>query len=74
MPEYRFSVIKGKDDWNNGRYELAETITWTLGTEVGPLNFNNEPTRAVIDLEASSTYTFTLVNKPTGMYLTTTKN
>ena len=74
MPEYRFSVIKGNNDWNNGRYELAETITWTLGTEVGPLNFNNEPKRAVIDLEASSTYTFTLVNKPTGMYLTTTKN
>ena len=75
VPKYRFSVIKEKGDWNNGRYELANTITWTLGTEVGPLNFNNEPqTRAEIDLEASSTYTFTFVNKPTGMYLTTTKN
>lgn len=75
VPKYRFSVIKGNGDWNNGRYELANTITWTLGTEVGPLNFNNEPqTRAEIDLEASSTYTFTFVNKPTGMYLTTTKN
>ena len=75
VPKYRFSVIKAKDDWDNGRYELANTITWTLGTEVGPLNFNNEPqTRAEIDLEASSTYTFTFVNKPTGMYLTTTKN
>ena len=75
VPKYRFSVIKAKDDWDNCRYELANTITWTLGTEVGPLNFNNEPqTRAEIDLEASSTYTFTLVNKPTGMYLTTTKN
>ena len=74
VPKYRFSVIKAKDDWDHGRYELANTITWTLGTEVGPLNFNNQPTRAVIDLEASSTYTFTLVNKPTGMYLTTTKN
>ncbi|MBR0098237.1 MAG: hypothetical protein IJP90_00785, partial [Treponema sp.] len=76
MPSYKFSIIKEIDDWNHGRYELANTHTLTAnGTSVGPMNYNNEPpTRATINLAANSTYTFTLTNTKKGMFVKVTKN
>lgn len=68
---YKFSVIKANGDWSD-RYELANTFVWTVGTTVGPLNHNNEPTRATIDIPEGKTYKFTIRNTNKGVLLTTT--
>lgn len=73
MKGYKFSIIPADGDWSD-RYELANTYALSVDTEVGPLNHNNEPTRAEIDLSASKTYTFTVTNKNTGVYVKVTSN
>lgn len=71
---YKFSIIPAIDTWTD-RWELDEKYTLVVGaTEVGPMNHNDEPTRATIDLEANSTYTFTLLLKSDGVYVKVTKS
>lgn len=70
---YKFSIIPVNDDWSD-RYELANSFTLSIGTEVGPLNHNKEPTRAEINLSAGKTYTFTVTNKNKGVFVKVTSN
>lgn len=72
---YKFSIIPAINTWTD-RYELSDSYTLSVGAKaVGPMNHNNnEPTRATIDLEANSTYTFTLLSKVDGVYVKVTKS
>ena len=70
---YKFSIIPAAGDWSD-RYELANDYEWKVGGSVGPLNHNNEPTRATIDIPEGKTYKFTIKNTNKGVFITTEEN